>query len=118
MLPGAGTQSPQRNEQAMGKVSGMWRGAVDHFEPDEDVDGAVQRQLRGHLEQIDYTAYAANRKALAALGKADSDKFERLARSAALARTRWMATALAACDGDHPPTSEQIAEMAHHRHTY
>src|SRR4051812_36986727 len=102
----------------MGKVSGIWRGALDHFEPEEDGDSAVQRQLRGHLEQIDYTAYAANRKALTALGKADSGKFERLARSAALARTRWMASALAACDGDHPPSTEQIAEIAQHRHTY
>src|SRR5437868_15480385 len=102
MLRDGRTGCPQRDERAMGKVSGTWRGAPDRFEPDEDVDSAVQRQLRGHLEQIDYTAYAANRKALTALGKADSDKFERLARSAALARTRWMAAALAACDGDHP----------------
>lgn len=102
----------------MGKVSGIWRGAADHFEPDEDVDPQAQRKLRGHLEQIDYTAYVANRKVLGALGRADSQKFERLARSAALARTRWMAAALAACDGDHPPSSEQIAEIARHRNTY
>ncbi|HEY0438143.1 MAG TPA: hypothetical protein VGC92_15995 [Phenylobacterium sp.] len=102
----------------MSKVSGIWRGGADHFEPDEDVDPQLQRQLRGHLEQIDYTAYVANRKVLGALGRADSQKFERLARSAALARTRWMAAALSACDGDHPPSPEQIDQIAQHRRTY
>jgi hypothetical protein len=104
--------------QTMSKVSGIWRSAGDHFEPDDDVDPKIQRQLRGHLEQIDYTAYAANRAVVAALGKADSQKFERLARTAALARTRWMAAALAACDGDHPPSAEQVEQIAQHRKTY
>ncbi len=105
-------------EQAMSKVSGIWRSGGDHFEPDEEVDAKVQRQLRGHLEQIDYTAYVANRTSVRALGRADSQKFERLARSAALARTRWMAAALAACDGDHPPSAEQLEQIAQHRKAF
>jgi hypothetical protein len=102
----------------MGKLSGFWRSSGDHFEPNEDVDPQAQRHLRSHLEQIDYTAYAANRKVVGALGRADSEKFECLARTAALARTRWMAAALAACDGDHPPSPEQIDEIARHRRAF
>ena len=49
----------------------------DHFEPDEG-DPKAQRQLRGHLEQIDYTAYASNRQVMsAALGHVDAPKFQR-----------------------------------------
>ena len=102
----------------MSKISGLWRSTGDHFEPDEDGDTKAQRQLRGHLEQIDYTAYVANRASVVALGKADNQKFERLARSAALARTRWMAAALEACDGDHPPSVEQLDEIARHRKAF
>ena len=58
----------------------MRRMPADHFEPDGDVDAKAQRQLRGHLEQIDYIAYAANRSFLnTALGRADAEKFERVA---------------------------------------
>lgn len=102
----------------MSKVGGIWRGGADHFEPDEDIDAQAQRQLRGQLEQIDYTAYVANRKVLGALGRADGYKFERLATAAALARTQWMAAALAASDGDRPPTAEQIAQITQHRTVY
>ena len=36
--------------------SNVRRTTGDHFEPDDANDPKVQRQLRGHLEQIDYTA--------------------------------------------------------------
>jgi hypothetical protein len=102
----------------MSRPSNLWRSGADHFEPDADVDPQAQRQLRGQLEQIDYTAYAANRKVVGVLGKADSLKFERLAAAAALARTQWVATALAATDGARPPSAEQIAQIAQHRSAY
>jgi len=102
----------------MSRPSNLWRSGADHFEPDADVDPQAQRQLRGQLEQIDYTAYAANRKVVGVLGKADSLKFERLAAAAALARTQWVAAALAASDGAHPPSAEQIALIAQHRGAY
>lgn len=118
MLLGSWPHGRSRTERALAKLSGFWRGGDHHFEPDDDVDGEVQRRLRGHLEQIDYTAYAANRAVVGALGRADSEKFERLARSAALARTRWMAAALAACDGDHPPSAEKLEQIAQHRRAF
>jgi hypothetical protein len=91
----------------------------DHFEPDEAADPKAQRQLRGHLEQIDYTAYAANRKVMAAaLGGADAQQFERLGLAASYARARWVATALAVTDRGAPPTNADIESLASLRHAY
>jgi hypothetical protein len=96
----------------------MWRSAPDHFEPDEAVDPKAQRQLRGQLDQIDYTSYAANKKLLAALGRADSQKFERLALAAAVARTQWIAAALSATEGGQSPSREQIEQITHMREAF
>ena len=91
----------------------------DHFEPDEASDSKAQRNLRGHLEEIDYTAYAANLKVMsAALGQADAQKFQRLGLAAAYARARWVATGLAATESGRPPTGEDIENLAALRRAY
>jgi hypothetical protein len=91
----------------------------DHFEPDEDVDPKVQRQLRGYLEQIDYAAYAANRKVMsAALVGIDAKKFERVALATAGARARWIATGIAASDPSRPVTPGQTEELVRLRSAY
>lgn len=91
----------------------------DHFEPDEDVDPKVQRQLRGQLDQIDYAAYAANRKVLnATLSSLDLDQFQRLAAATALARTRWVAAALVATESPQGPTPEQTRALTQLRTAY
>jgi len=90
----------------------------DHFEPDEG-DPKAQRQLRGHLEQIDYTAYASNRQVMsAALGHVDAPKFQRLAIAAAYARARWVATGLAVTEGGRPPTKQEVETLADQRRAY
>jgi hypothetical protein len=92
---------------------------ADHFEPGEDVDAKAQRQLRGHLEQIDYTAYAANRKVMsAALGGAETQQFERLALATAYARAKWVATALAVTDRGAPPSNADVETLANLRRGY
>lgn len=102
----------------MSRVIGS-RAVSDHFEPDDEVDPKVQRQLRGHLEQIDLAAYAANKKVLSAtLGAADAERFQRLASATALARTRWVVAALAMTESHEAPTREQVAGLAHLRATY
>ncbi len=102
----------------MSRVIGT-RTVSDHFEPDENVDPKVQRQLRGQLEQIDYAAYAANKKILAtALTGVDAEKFQRLGSAAAFARARWAAAALAATQGSVAPTSAQIGVIADFRTAY
>ena len=55
------------------------RTKADHFEPNEIDDPKVQRLLHAALENIDYTAYAANRRQVAeSLKKIDIAQFEKL----------------------------------------
>ena len=91
----------------------------DHFEPAEAMDPKAQRALRGHLEQIDYAAYAANRTVLgAALAGVDAKKFERLAQATAEARARWVATGIAVTESGRAPSAEQVDELARLRTVY
>ena len=104
---------------AMTKNSLPWRIATDHFEPSDSGDPKAQRQVHGKLEQIDYTAYEANRKAAAiSLGNVNLGTFEKLAADTARARCEWMAAAVAAIDGSHPLGSEQIKRVAELRASY
>jgi len=101
------------------RVTNSRRTLGDHFEPDDPVDPKAHRQLRGHLEQIDYTAYVANKEVLsAALGRADATQFQRLGLSAAQARARWAAAALAVTEAGRAPSREQVEELAHLRMAY
>ena len=101
------------------RMSSHRRIVGDHFEPDEAVDPKAQRQLRGQLEQIDYAAYDANRKVLAAtLSDVDVQKFQRLALATSQCRARWVAAALAATEGSQIPTSEQIDKLSRLRMAY
>jgi hypothetical protein len=91
----------------------------DHFEPDAFIDPAEQRKLRGHLEQIDYSAFAANREILGqALGEGDLAKFQHLAVAAAQARAQWVSTAVAMVAEGHRPSPAQIAELSALRTAY
>jgi hypothetical protein len=91
----------------------------DHFEPDAAMDPKAQRQLRGHLEQIDYIGYAANLKVMsAALSGIDTKKFERLALATAQARALWVATGIAVSESTRSITAEQLAELTRLRTVY
>jgi hypothetical protein len=91
----------------------------EHFEPEESGDPHAQRQLRGKLEQIDYTAYVSNREVIGhALGGADAQQFQRLGVAAAQARSRWVAAAIAATEAAQPPSPEQIDKLARLRMAY
>jgi len=103
----------------MSSVTRSRRLVGDHFEPDDNADPRAQKQLRGHLEQIDYTAYAANRKVMsAALGGAEAQQFERLGLAASFARAKWVATALAMSDRGAPPSNADIETLATLRRAY
>jgi hypothetical protein len=90
----------------------------DHFEPDDAMDPKTQRALRGQLEQIDYTAYAANKKVGAALGAFETQKFERLGLVTAMARARWVAAGVALGDAGQIPSPAKVAELAQLRAAY
>jgi hypothetical protein len=101
------------------RTTNLRRTLPDHFEPDDASDPKAQRQLRGQLEQIDYTAYAANKEVMnAVLGRADAKKFQRLGLAAAQARAKWTATALAATEDGRLPGPAQIDEIARLRTAY
>jgi len=91
----------------------------DHFEPEAALDPAEQRALRGHLEQIDYTVYAANKEVVArTLHAADPEKFQKLALAAAEARAQWIAAALRVSEHGHAPTPQQAEHLQHLRAAY
>lgn len=94
-------------------VTNTTRRSLDHFEPEAALDPAAQRKLKGQLEQIDYTAFAANREIVGhMLAHTDLERFKRLAAAAAHARARWIAMAVAATEKGAAPTSEQINQLA------
>jgi len=95
------------------------RRGYDHFEPEVDSDPHTQRRIRGLLEQIDYTAFAANKEILAqSLGQGDIRKFQRLAIAAAQARAVWAAQALAASASGGRLSAADLAQLTHLRTTY
>ena len=103
----------------MSRVTLSRRSVNDHFEPDDDVDPKTKRQLHGHLEQIDYTTYAANRRVLSGtLANVDTEKLQRLASAAALARTRWVVAGLSLADVEPFPTPQQIKTLSELREAY
>jgi len=94
-------------------VTSSIRRMSDHFEPEPALDPQQQRKLRGHLEQIDYAAYAANREiAASTLGPVDPVKFQRLAVAAAHARAKWVARATAFADAASPLSAAQVEELS------
>ncbi len=91
----------------------------DHFEPEANLDPQQQRQMRAHLEQIDYTAFAANREIIAkATGLLDLSKFQRLAVAAAQARAALVGAAIAASQTGAALTPEQTTQLASLRQAF
>ncbi len=103
----------------MSTMTNSVRRVSDHFEPEPMLDPQEQRKLRGHLEQIDYAAYAANREVVSqSLGRADLAKFQRLAVAAAHARANWVAAAAAMVETSTALTPTQVNELAALRGAY
>jgi len=95
-----------------------YRRQRDHFEP-QDADPHEQRRLRGLLEQIDYSAFVANREVIGQmLPKLDASMFQRLAVLTATARAKWVAEGLRQSESGAPSTPDQIARLASARTAY
>lgn len=100
-------------------TSNYRRNALDHFEPEPDTDPQAQRRLRGLLEQIDYTAYAANREVLGAmLGTTGLARFQHMAIAAATARARWIKEAMTLASSGQALSAEQTARLTALRASY
>ena len=95
-----------------------YRRSRDHFEP-QDTDPQEQRRLRGLLEQIDYSAFIANREVIGqTLPKLDASMFQKLAVLTATARTKWVSEGLRQSESGAPSTPDQIARLASARVAY
>jgi len=95
-----------------------YRRQRDHFEP-QDTDPQEQRRLRGLLEQIDYSAFIANREVIGQmLPKLDASMFQKLAVLTATARAKWVAESLRQSESGAPSTPDQIARLAAARTAY
>ena len=95
-----------------------YRRQRDHFEP-QDTDPHEQRRLRGLLEQIDYSAFIANREVIGQmLPKLDASMFQKLAVLTATARAKWVAESLRQSESGAPSTPDQIARLAAARTAY
>ena len=100
-------------------TSNYRRNALDHFEPEPDSDPQAQRRLRGLLEQIDYTAYAANKEILAqTVGATGLAQFQHLAVASASARARWVKEALTYATQGQTLSAEQVARLTALRAAY
>lgn len=95
------------------------RKVSDHFEPEAALTPHEQRALRGHLDQIDFAAIAANKEVLAkTVGHADLDRFQRLAVGSAQARGRWIGASIALTQKAEAPTQQEIEKIAALRQAY
>lgn len=95
------------------------RSYLDHFQPELNDDPQAQRRLRGQLEQIDYTAFTANRDTIAGvLGSVSAARFEKLATATARARAEWAAAALALSETGRALTPSESAALTLMRTTY
>ncbi len=94
------------------------RRGQDHFVPEDD-DPALQRRMRGYLEQIDYTTFASNKTVInQVLGHVDAAHFQHMAVAAAAARATWIAAALNMTEHSHTLTPEQVSKLAHLRASF
>ncbi|MEI7932410.1 MAG: hypothetical protein WCI21_05065 [Alphaproteobacteria bacterium] len=92
------------------------RRTSDHFEPEMSDDPHVQKRMRAQLELIDYTAFVANREAIARdVGALDVAMIQRMAVSAAHARAAWVRRAIAISDSSALPTPQLINDLAQAR---
>ncbi|WP_298124777.1 hypothetical protein [Brevundimonas sp.] len=95
-----------------------YRRSRDHFEP-QDTDPQEQRRLRGLLEQIDYSAFVANREVIGqTFPGLEPATFQRMAVLTATARARWVAEALRQSESGAPSTPDQIARLTSARVAY
>ncbi|QDH72208.1 hypothetical protein [Brevundimonas sp. M20] len=98
--------------------TGSYRRQRDHFEP-QDIDPQEQRRLRGLLEQIDYSAFIANREVLGQMVPAlDPATFQRLAVMTATARGKWVSEGLRQSESGAPATADQVARLTAARIAY
>ncbi len=100
-------------------VTSSYRRTYDRFEPDLVQDPSEQRKLRGQLEQIDYTVFAANQAVIKkTIHHVSIEDFQNLALSASKARSAWVDAAMSAARSRSPLEKTEVERLALLRAAY
>lgn len=100
-------------------VTSSYRKISDRFEPDLVQDPAEQRKLRGQLEQIDYTVFAANQAVIKkTIHSVTIEDFQNLALSASKARSAWVDAAMSAARSRAPLEKTEVERLGLLRSAY
>jgi hypothetical protein len=100
-------------------MTSSYRRISDHFEPDLVEDPGEQRKRRGHLEQIDYTVFAANQAVMSkTIHSVTIEDFQNLALSASKARGSWVDAAMSAARSRAPLSEQEVQRLQHLRSAY
>lgn len=100
-------------------VTSSYRKVSDRFEPDLVQDPAEQRKLRGQLEQIDYTVFAANQAVIKkTIHSVTIEDFQNLALSASKARSAWVDAAMSAARSRAPLEKTEVERLGLLRTAY
>lgn len=96
-----------------------YRRISDHFEPDLVEDPSEQRKRRGHLEQIDYTVFAANQAVIRkTIHQVSMEDFQNLALSASKARSAWVDAAMSVARSRAPLSQQEVERLTLLRTSY
>lgn len=100
-------------------VTSSYRRVSDRFEPDLVQDPQEQRRLRGILEQIDYTIFAANQAVMKkTIHHVALEDFQNLALSASQARSAWVDAARMVTQSRSPLSEQEVDRLTHLRCAY
>lgn len=101
------------------KMTQSVRRVSDRFEPDLVQDPAEARKLRGYLEQIDYTVFAANQAVMKkTIHHISIEDFQNLALSASQARSAWVDAAMSVTRTRGPLGADEVERLALLRTAY
>lgn len=101
------------------KMTSSYRRVSDRFEPDLVQDPTEQRKLRGHLEQIDYTVFAANQAVIQkTIHHVSIEDFQNLALSASQARSAWVDASMSVARTRGPLEADEVERLQHLRCAY
>lgn len=104
----------------MSRMTGVFTvGEADVYEAPEMLDHHAQIRLKGNLQQIDYSIFAANREVFhRAIPELDRQTMIRYAVVVAEHRAAYVTKGLSLSNGAHVPTDEEIAELGKLRCRY
>lgn len=104
----------------MSRMTGVFTlGEGETYEAPEMLDHQAQMRLKGNLQQIDYSIFAANREVFhRAVPELDHQTMIRFAVVVSELRAAYVTRGLALSATGHVPTEQEIAELALARHRY